>query len=190
MFAVISQILNKLLPISVFLLVVINSFMVGALLYIVLPSYDTSFNEKLIAKRIALIEPLVEADAILVWEVNLQQNSRTPFYGKATLEKDQPAVNLFLDESMKEPFTSILNPAAVKQLIGGNAYCEIPGNIKHPAEATQHFRDNLPAKHICYFPIISGGIFNGYINISWKTPIPYHKEDSIVAYVQSTLKAK
>lgn len=184
-----NKILDRIMPLTMLSLVAINAVLLATLLYVILPSFDISFPYDKIAVRSQAIAKITKPDAMIIWKIDLGQNTREMYQVFTSDSADSRIANEFIAAASKQPFTKILSLEAVKALIGGTPMCEITSAAQHRALATQHFRDKYRVAQVCHFPILNAQhMLVGYMSLVWKTQLSQETEDSAVAYVSGALK--
>jgi hypothetical protein len=167
---------QRAVGLSMFLLLIINSVLLGALLYVVLPQYDMTFSERDMMRRITAISTEFEVDVANVWKVQLASNSRTYVGSYVRLPADQRLVDIFTSAADAQTFTGAIPPEAASAIMNGNSYCADVFGKTVKSQSTQAFREKIGAKQICWVPILSSHAHAnnhiiGYVAFIWKEMI-------------------
>lgn len=174
---------QRAVGLSMFCAWVINGLLIAALLYVVLPQYNQTIDNKEIMRRVELITHRMNVDVINVWQINLVQNQRTYIGSHLLVDADKPIVDAYVARVRNQSFTRTLAPDVALSLMNGNTLCQNVYGVKTPNPDTQWFREAIGAQQICWVPIQSRqGNLIGYAAFIWKQRISQEEIASFISH--------
>jgi hypothetical protein len=158
---------------STLLLIILNTVLLGAFLYVVLPQYDMTFSKSDVMGRVEILSKEFNVDVANVWRVQLASNSRSYMGSYVRNPADKKIVSTFAAAANQSTFTSATPPEAAIAIMNGNSYCDMVADRPIENENAQRFREKMGAKQICWVPIMSTHAHTnnhliGYVAFIWK----------------------
>ena len=176
-----ASLLRALPSLPLFILVMSNAVLTAALIYITVPMFDVSFNRERLISKMEEISRLTDADVYNLWQVHIAVNDRHYVTSVVKNEADQKIVDEFGQSAGALPFSKVITPAGVTNLLSGLVSCETIENAIAPSAITQSLRSRINAKHVCFVPIKnSRNELTGYMAMIWKES---RTDDDLLAQV-------
>jgi hypothetical protein len=174
-------------------LLVINLILTSMLFYLLTPFISPTYNTDHAQRVVQYVMPLVGADAVAVWAVNLETNSRKALSYAVTDPKDHEMFTRYVELAQVMKFTAAVNPPIVQTLLSGDGMCYQLGKTGVVASTIvgDFIKDN-PNAMSCVFPVSnnSTGILNSYVLMIWKTPLDADRQRQVLQQVKVAINQR
>ena len=174
-------------------LLAVNLILTSILFYMLIPIISPTYNIEYAQRTVQQIMPLVKADAMVVWGVNLETNSRKPLSYAVSDPKDHAVFMKYVETAQEMKFTAAVNPQIFQSLLVGDGVCYNIGNtgIVSSTIVGDFIRDN-PNAMSCSVPIAnpSTGILNSYVLMVWKQPLDAERQRAVLQQVKVTINQR
>lgn len=175
-------------------LLVINLILTSVVFYFVAPLISPSYNIEHAQRAVQRIMPMVGADAMAIWAVNLETNSRKALSYAVTNPKDHDTFTRYIEIAQVMKFTSAVNPTIVQSLLAGEGICYPIGKSTGVVASTivGDFVKESPNAMSCVFPVAnpSTGILNSYVLLIWKTPLDPEQQHQVLQQVKTAINQR
>lgn len=171
-------------------LLVINLILTSMIFYMLVPLISPTYNTEYTQRAVQQIMPIVGADAVAIWAVNLETNSRKPLSYAVADPKDHDMFTRYIELAQVMKFTAAVNPAIVQSLLAGDGICQPIGKTGVVASTIvgDFVKDN-PKAVSCVFPVAnpSTGILTSYVLMVWKKPLDAEQQRQVIQQVKAAL---
>lgn len=171
-------------------LLVINLILTSMIFYMLVPLISPTYNTEYAQRAVQQIMPIVGADAVAIWAVNLETNSRKPLSYTVVDPKDLDMFTRYIEQAQAMKFTAAVNPAIVQSLLAGDGICQPIGKTGVVASTIvgDFVKDN-PNAVSCAFPVAnpSTGILTSYVLMVWKKPLDAEQQRQVLQQVKAAL---
>lgn len=171
-------------------LLVINLILTSMIFYMLVPLISPTYNTEYAQRAVQQIMPIVGADAVAIWAVNLETNSRKPLSYTVVDPKDLDMFTRYIEQAQVMKFTAAVNPAIVQSLLAGDGICQPIGKTGVVASTiVGDFVKNNPKAVSCAFPVAnpSTGILTSYVLMVWKKPLDAEQQRQVLQQVKAAL---
>lgn len=171
-------------------LLVINLILTSMIFYMLVPLISPTYNTEYAQRAVQQIMPIVGADAVAIWAVNLETNNRKPLSYAVVDPKDLDMFTRYIEQAQVMKFTAAVNPAIVQSLLAGDGICQPIGKTGVVASTIvgDFVKDN-PKAVSCAFPVAnpSTGILTSYVLMVWKKPLDAEQQRQVLQQVKAAL---
>lgn len=171
-------------------LLVINLILTSMIFYMLVPLISPTYSTEHAQRAVQQIMPIVGADAVAIWAVNLETNSRKPLSYAVVDPKDHDMFTRYIELAQVMKFTAAVNPAIVQSLLAGDGICHPIGKTGVVASTIvgDFVKDN-PEAVSCVFPVAnpSTGILTSYVLMVWKKPLDAEQQRQVLQQVKAAL---
>lgn len=174
-------------------LLVVNLILTSMLFYLLTPLISPTYNTEYAQRAVQQIMPLVKADAMVIWAVNLETNSRKPLSYAVADSKDHEMFTRYVELAQVMKFTAAVNPQIVQSLLAGDGVCYTIGKTGVVASTiVGDFVKENPDAMSCSFPIAnpSTGILNSYVLMVWKEPLDAEQQRNVLQQVKTAINQR
>ena len=171
---------------TVVMLAIANIVLSSMLFYAVVPKLKVvPTDTDMIALRESVVQA-VDVDAISVWTVDLNANTRRIATYSVKDKTDHTQYSEFIDRAKQIKFAAAVKPEVLRALMLGESYCYRVSTGGFNLTVMKEFLSGYPDSMVCSIPIMNRfNVPNGYINLLWKYSISEELQSSVIRQVKS-----
>lgn len=174
-------------------LLIINLILTSVVFYMVTPLISPSHSVEYAQRAVQQIMPVVSADAMVIWAVNLETNSRKALSYAVTNPEDHDMFTRYVEIAQVMKFTAAVNPTVVQSLLAGEGICYPIGKTGVVASTiVGDFVKGNPNAMSCVFPVAnpSTGILTAYVLMIWKKPLDPDQQRQVLQQVKAAINQR
>lgn len=171
-------------------LIASNVILSVLLFFMVSPHISSRLDKQSMEIAQQMILQSVEADAVSIWNINLQANSREITTYGVRSSGDIALYTEFIEKTKAFKFTKSMTSDTLKNLMVGRGACYLVRNHFITINVVKMFVDNFPKSTVCVVPLMNKATDMpvGYASVVWKIDIPVHAQPTVIRQIESILE--